>query len=208
MFARDKRSSVRYREGDVEAERGCRGTLNSTRRRAFSRASLFAYRREKLTCCSSYKGDAGEIEDLLSQGVDVNVLGAQDRTPLHRAIGGKSVAATELLISKGALVNLVDNAGRAPMHWAAIVGSADCAKVLRAAGAEVNPLTKTGKTPLHMGAEAGNLEFVQYILSVGADTSVKDSKGLTAFELAKKGGHKDVMALVKPAGKGGGCVVM
>lgn len=157
-----------------------------------------------------YKGDVGEMEELLAQGLDVNILGAQDRTPLHRAVGGKSTTATTFLIERGAGVNLEDNAGRTPMHWAAIVGSPECGEILKANQGSINPLTKTGKTPLHMSAEAGHLTFVQFIVKSGADTTVKDGKGLTAFDLAKKEGHKDVMALVKPAGskKGGGCLIM
>ena len=34
---------------------------------------------------AAYKGDAGTVEDLLDSKVDVNVKGAQNRSPLHRA---------------------------------------------------------------------------------------------------------------------------
>ena len=157
---------------------------------------------------AAYKGDINELEELLGQeGNDVNMLGAQNRTPLHRAVGGKSAATTQYLIDKGATVNVEDEAGRTPLHWAAIVGSADCAEVLVKNGANVNPLTKTGKTPLHMGAEAGMFEFVKYILSAGADTTIKDSKQQSAYDLAKKGGHKEIMQLVKVKGEDPCCVV-
>ena len=33
-------------------------------------------------------GKTDEIEDCLKDGVDVNLKGAQNRTPLHRAVGG------------------------------------------------------------------------------------------------------------------------
>jgi ankyrin repeat protein len=40
---------------------------------------------------AAYKGDIGELEVLLAEpDADVNIIGAQDRTPLHRAVGGKS----------------------------------------------------------------------------------------------------------------------
>lgn len=67
---------------------------------------------------AAYKGDQNEIIDYLDRGGDVNILGAQDRTALHRAVGGKSTATTKLLIDRGATIAPVDNAGRTPMHWA------------------------------------------------------------------------------------------
>lgn len=147
------------------------------------------------------------METLLADGQDVNTLGAQNRTPLHRAVGGKSKDATAYLIEKGATVNCEDDAGRTPLHWAAIVGSADCAEILVQNGANINPLTKSGKSPLHMGAEAGMIDFVRFIVAAGADNTIRDQKNQRAYDLAKKGGHKEVMAMVKVKGEGGCCCI-
>lgn len=158
---------------------------------------------------SAYKGAITELDVILLEGGDVNQLGAQNRTPLHRAVGGKSPDTTSYLIEKGAKVNFEDDAGRTPLHWAAIVGSADCAKVLVQAGADINALTRSGKTPLHMGAEAGMVEFVKSMMKLdGIQPALRDSKNQTAYELAKKGAHKEVMDLVKTKENATCCVVM
>lgn len=156
---------------------------------------------------AAYKGAITELDGLLMEdGADVNQLGAQNRTPLHRAVGGKSSGTTSFLIERGALVNFEDDAGRTPLHWAAIVGSQSCAQVLVKAGANVNALTKSGKTPLHMGAEAGMLDFVRYLVTVpDVNNKLRDGKNQTAYELAKKGQHKEVMELVRSSEDAGAC---
>lgn len=57
---------------------------------------------------AAYKGDIGTVEDLLSSGDDVNARGAQQRTPLHRAVGKGHNNVVQLLVSKGAQPDLVD----------------------------------------------------------------------------------------------------
>lgn len=144
----------------------------------------------------------------MEDDADVNQLGAQNRTPLHRAVGGKSASTASFLIERGATVNSEDDAGRTPLHWSAIVGSAECAQVLVKAGANVNAVTKSGKTPLHMGAEAGMLDLVRYLVSLPeCDKTSRDGKNLTAFELAKKGEHKEVMELVRSSENAACCVI-
>lgn len=154
---------------------------------------------------AAYKGDAGECEDLISGGADVNEPGAQDRTALHRAVAGKHAHVVKLLISKGANVNLADIAGRTPMHWAGIVGSTECARALFEAKASFNDQTKDNQsTPLHMAAESGHVEFCQFAVGTGqADITIKNAQGQTAFDVAKKAGKKDVLPILKLPGKGG-----
>lgn len=96
------------------------------------------------------------------------------------------------------------------MHWAAMFGLIDTGELLVNAKAEVNATTKSGETPLHLSAEKGKEKFVEFLVGKGADITIKDKSpaGLTAYDAAKKAGQKEVMAMLKPAGEGGCCVVM
>lgn len=50
---------------------------------------------------AAYKGDIAAVEDLLASGEDVNARGAQQRTPLHRAVGKGHNSVVQLLVQKG-----------------------------------------------------------------------------------------------------------
>ena len=60
-------------------------------------------------------GDLAVVEDLLANGDDINCRGAQNRTPLHRAVGKGFDEIVKLLLDKGADVNLVDAGGLTPL---------------------------------------------------------------------------------------------
>lgn len=55
------------------------------------------------------------MEDLLAQGEDVNCRGAQNRTPLHRAVGKGHNAVVQQLIRQGADLSLLDQGGLTPL---------------------------------------------------------------------------------------------
>ena len=157
-------------------------------------------------------GDVGAVEELLDSGEDVNTLGAQNRTPLHRAVGKGHNPVVQLLIQKGADLNLTDGGGLTALHWAALFGLVQTAQILCEAHADINAQTKGGETPLHLSAEKGKVDMVKYLLEQGAKTDIRDKGaggGGTPFDTAKKAGMKEVMVLLKPAGGGGGgcCVI-
>jgi ankyrin repeat protein len=64
---------------------------------------------------AAYKGEIDQCQELISQGIDVNVEGAGNRTPLHRAVGEDNDECVNFLISKGANAKQVDGSGRTPM---------------------------------------------------------------------------------------------
>ncbi len=141
----------------------------------------------------------------------INVRGAQQRTPLHRAVGKGHNHIVNLLIEKKADFSIVDGGGLTALHWAALFGLVDTGRLLVRAHPEcINSQTKSGETPLHLSAEKGNTEFVLFLMESKANIEVKDmgaNGGQTAYDAAKAAGHKECMQLLKPVGANACCVM-
>jgi ankyrin repeat protein len=137
--------------------------------------------------------------------VDINVRGAQMRTPLHRSVGKGNNDVVKLLVDKGADLSMVDSGGLSPLHWAALFGLVQSAELIVVGGAHLDMQSKSGETPLHLAAEKGHVPFVKFLLAHGASSLVTDNGndgGATAFVAAKKNGHKEVMVILKPVNHG------
>ena len=152
-----------------------------------------------------YKGNTQDAKEEIENGVDVNIPGAQQRTPLHKAVGGSHADIVDLLLKAGALPEVLDKGGKTPLHWAALVDSVPCAKILLEQGkADINAKTKSGATCCHLAAEDNKLEVLAYFIEMEADGDALNNKGLTPFDVAKKKGHKEAMKVLRP-NSGGGC---
>lgn len=66
---------------------------------------------------AAYKGDLNLVKSLIEEGIDVNELGAGDRTALHRAVGESHDDIVQLLLEKKADVNKMDSSGRTPLFY-------------------------------------------------------------------------------------------
>ena len=73
-------------------------------------------------------GDLASVEDLLAQGEDVNCRGAQNRTPLHRAVGKGHNAVVQQLIRQGADLSLLDQGGLTPLSEQRRTGGDDAVR--------------------------------------------------------------------------------
>lgn len=65
--------------------------------------------------------DVAACELALSNGCDIDALGAQGRTALHRALGSGSTETCTWLLEKGANVQIVDAMQRSSLHYAVMV---------------------------------------------------------------------------------------
>lgn len=100
---------------------------------------------------------------MLNEGIDIDALGAQGRTALHRALGGGHCDVARLLIEQGAMVTVIDALKRTSMHWAAMAPAPAalmaCLLILELAPEEALAMlrkqTKSGRSPLHSAAETG-----------------------------------------------------
>jgi ankyrin repeat protein len=87
-------------------------------------------------------------EFLISKGVDINVKGYQDKTPLHM-VGCTEIC--DLLISKGANIKARDKNGRTPLFEAcsSTRSKKQICELLLSKGVDVNARDNQGLTPLH-----------------------------------------------------------
>ncbi|KAH9016969.1 ankyrin repeat protein, partial [Lactarius hengduanensis] len=79
---------------------------------------------------ASLQGHVQVVRTLLQCGVDVDVRGAWNWTPLHFASWKGYVDVVQFLLDQGADANLQDNYDRTPLHLAKSHGNLDVVRVL------------------------------------------------------------------------------
>ncbi len=166
-------------------------------------------------------GAENSAKFLLDRGMSVNVLGANQATPLHRAVAADQTAMVDWLLKQGADPNLKDAEGYiplmtavregrpgsveilAPYHrdqmddallLAAMIGRADVIDSLTNFGASVYAKLDDGRTPLMVAAENGHSEAVALLLDIGASRHTTDPLGRTAADFAAAAGHRELAA--------------
>lgn len=114
-------------------------------------------------------GDTNEIDQLLAEGVDINVSDDSDGwTALHRAILVGKVQMAEHLIVKGANVNAESKDEFTPLHFASATGHARLAHVLIRHGADINAKAEDGETAVDMAVSEGHIGLVELLFANGA----------------------------------------
>jgi len=68
-------------------------------------------------------GKDDDVLNLLEEGVDPNVKGAQNRAAIHRAVSKDYHEIVQVLIEHKADVEAKDNNGYTPLHWAGMFGA-------------------------------------------------------------------------------------
>ncbi len=108
-------------------------------------------------------GDVNKVQQLLSEGADVNAIDRAGFTPLFYAAhkGYKDVA--ELLIAGGANVNAKDAYDNTPLHYAAMAGHYEVCNLLIAKRANVNAQNATGGTAMTMASKGGHSRIVELL---------------------------------------------
>jgi len=141
-------------------------------------------------------GDIDQVQQLLSQGVDINSRNRMGRSPLHEAsYAGRSDVA-ELLIAKGADIEAKGKLeGSTPLHVAAQKGRKNVAELLLAKGADINAKDKWDGTPLHAAALVGHKDVAEFLIANGADIEAKGD-GRTPLKIAKARGHTEIVELL------------
>ncbi len=155
------------------------------------------------------------VQELLAEGVDVNIKARNGFTPLHFAAQNGHQAIVAFLLTHGAIADAEDRQGRRPLSLAAPAGQIAVMALLLRSGADVNAKDKLGQSPLSGAAWAGKGDAVEMLLTHRADLRTRSKSGTTPLLLAVLGNHKSVVELLLAHGanvneqnKGGGCTAL
>ena len=106
-----------------------------------------AYDRSVLHKAAYYSGSATLLENLITQGADVNTRDKGAWTPLHLAAKNGHVEALQVLLENGANMHVKDiKHGWTPLHIAIVSKQYESAKFLIRAGSSVSECDKWGNS--------------------------------------------------------------
>lgn len=148
----------------------------------FSLMPIFAAEDEKKPADSIHQavvvGDANQVQQLLSKGVDINSRNRMGWSLLQTAIQNRQQAIIELLIAKGADVNAKDNNAQTPLHVAVSTEQKDVVELLISKGADVNVIDIRGDNALSLAKKGNYTEITDLLLKHGAkEPSLEDIMG-------------------------------
>ena len=153
------------------------------------------------------KGLFEVVECLLKENrfKDVNCLGSNDETPLHKASQNGHIEIVKFLIQRGAKVNAKNSTDSTPLHLLSESFKIDSqlsqdfievAKILIENGAEINIKNSNGKTPLYLAVNHGRrisqdhpeksklcLEMGKLLIEKGAHMNTKCKQGYSILHL-------------------------
>ena len=145
----------------------------------------------ELHLCTDDNDAEKAVELVLNEGVDVNIPGKSNRTPLLWACPSASGEFIETLIDLGADINAQRTDDKvAPLDLAADLNNYMAVDILLKHGADLN-ISKT--MALHGCAQAGSLSVSRLLIDSGCDINLRNSKGQTALYFAVKNKHKFVV---------------
>lgn len=130
-------------------------------------------------------GDVETVRLFLKAGMDPNVKGENERTPLHAAANFDYREIAEMLIAQGADVNATNKRGTTPILLASFSGYKEMMELLLSKGADVNKKADDGISPLLISMKRGDWEIVELLIKKGADTKIKRKEdGATLLHIA------------------------
>ena len=145
------------------------------------------------------------VADLIqnSEGLDLDVQGADGSRPIHAAVRSGDQLTFDILLSRKARIDLVDGKGWSPLHEAAFRGHRRFLAALISQGADLNAQAQPlEETPLHAAVKGNSWLTAETLLLNGADLTLCDASGTSPFDLAQQLWHERVVAVMRPhAGK-------
>ncbi|XP_022805983.1 ankyrin repeat and protein kinase domain-containing protein 1-like [Stylophora pistillata] len=141
------------------------------------------------------KNDAEKaVEIVLNEGVDINIPGKSNRTPLLWESLSSSGEFIQTLIDLGANVNAQRTDDKAaPLRLATTWNNYMAADILSRHGAGVNIQDPNGWTPLQCCVSSGFLSISQLLIDCGCDINLRNKYGKTSLYLAAKLEHKHLV---------------
>ncbi|KAK6620731.1 hypothetical protein RUM43_011026 [Polyplax serrata] len=144
-------------------------------------------------------GHLPAVHLLLQAKAEINVLDAEQNTPLTAAISAKQNDIVKYFVKCGANLILKGEDGMSPLHIAAKCGNVEaCFYLLN--GTHLPPryidgLDDGGWTPMVWASEFNHLEVVRFLIGKGADSFIKDAEQNIALHWAAFGGSTDIVEM-------------
>lgn len=169
------------------------------------------------------RGHGHVVDYLISQGADVNFVGARWDTPLISAARGGDLESVQRLVDAGAKIEAKNEENWSALTAAAFSGSTKVVEFLAPKskdflddalqlaalqgetqvidllvreGASVYARSGENKTPLMYASANGHMDAVKLLLRSGANRFALDNEELTASGIADSAGHKDLALLL------------
>jgi ankyrin repeat protein len=156
-----------------------------------------AYAAESPLLAAVKKSDFAAVQQLLRQGMSVNVSQPDGSTALHWAVESDDREMTRLLIKAGADVKCANRYGMTPLHLAAVNGNAAMIRDLLDAGADANAVLPEGETVLMTAARTGSAESLKLLLEHGAKVDARENwYGESALMWAAARNHGDAVGIL------------
>jgi ankyrin repeat protein len=124
-----------------------------------------------LAACT--QGDAAKVQELLSQGADINTTDSEARTPLINAVEKGKLDVVKLLLEKNALINVKTKSGGTPLILAAGNNFPEIVKLLMDKSIDA----KDYLPALNLAVKNGNRDVVDVFaakIKIGSYTSFND----------------------------------
>lgn len=127
------------------------------------------------------------IETFIGAGIDIDVRGDFNLTPLHSAVRSNNLKAVQILIQNNANINLGDKNDKTPLHYASLLGYTDITQeLLQCKDVDVNKVDIDGDSAIHKAVKKNFSEIVSLLIKAGVDISVKNKEGHTPKDIAKE----------------------
>ena len=131
------------------------------------------------------RGNIGQIQDLISQGVDVNSFNNGGHTALHYASFLKNAEVINILIANKADPNAINGDGKkTPLIYLIDIDDdaedvdADVIDILVKAGADPSLTNNDGESPIQIAISRNNIGAVESLCKVGANLDLSNDLGL------------------------------
>ena len=142
--------------------------------------------------CAVAHDSVETLQNLISQGADVNAKDKTGATPLHEAARWqRNIGVLRYLVSEGADVNAKNSNGSTPLFVAAVGNSVRVSQYLQALGADIHAKDNDGNTPLHVAAMHHSIENLRCLIANGADINAKNNKGKIPLDVVTTNEYAD-----------------
>ncbi|KAF5026432.1 hypothetical protein F66182_1497 [Fusarium sp. NRRL 66182] len=145
-------------------------------------------------------GHLARVVQLLEEGVDVDLLDMDGRSPLSLAAEHGWTNIVLALINRSASLDLKDAYGGSPLWWASRYGHDNIVEHLLEHGAYIDTLDMDGQSPLSISTQHRHASTVKMLLTYGAYPNSATDYGKTALLFAVSAGQLDIVELLVESG--------